>query len=71
MTDVLRALKHPESQAVEKVPGRQQAGNWAELETSLFWKEQKNTPVRVKALFSEPPEQKWMKARVVSAGLRN
>lgn len=42
MTDVLRALKHPESQTVEKVSGRQQAGNWAELEASLFWKEQKD-----------------------------
>lgn len=41
VADVLRALKHPEGQAVEEVPGRQQARNWAELETSLLWKEQR------------------------------
>lgn len=42
MADVLRALEHPEGQAVEEVPGRQQARNWAELETSLLWKEQRH-----------------------------
>lgn len=72
MADVLRALKHPESQTVEKVPGRQQAGNWAELEASLFWKEQKHTSVRAQALgvhgvFSQPPEKTWLQPEVVFA----
>lgn len=42
VADVLRALEHPEGQAVEEVPGRQQACHWAQLETSLLWREQRH-----------------------------
>lgn len=39
VADVLRALEHPEGQAAEEVSGRQQAGNWAQLETSSLCRE--------------------------------
>lgn len=51
VADVLRALEHPESQTVEEVSGRQQAGNRAELETGLLWVEQKHTLSFVWRLF--------------------
>lgn len=75
MTDVLRALKHPERQTVEKVSGRQQAGNWAELETSLFWKEEKYTSVRARVHagaercgMARPPHLSGRRKRVGAEG---
>lgn len=38
MADILRALEYPESQAVEEVSGRQEAGDRAELEAGLLWR---------------------------------
>lgn len=43
VTDVLRALKHPEGQTAQEVSGRQQPGNWAQLETSSLWERHKHT----------------------------
>lgn len=48
VTDVLCALKHPEGQTAEEVSGRQQAGDWTQLETSSLWNEQKHTVMELK-----------------------
>lgn len=42
VTDVLGALEHPEGQTAEEASGRQQAGDWTQLETSSLWNEQRN-----------------------------
>lgn len=49
MADVLRALEHPEGQAAEEVPGREQAGCRPQLETGFLWEERRNA-VRYRAM---------------------